>query len=231
MSFTYHCTVRQLFLIFIILPVAMQGQVAFSMATDASILRNFDSKQQFTVFGQSVYIQCHFESNSTFYALVSYHLNGKYNNPLIAEAKQPGIQPQRVGFTNRSEMKLRQVSIGYKHYLRGSYGRENSYNIYGMGGFGLIIGRATNTFSTPIDTTRYSVPNNIAEGVGNFKRLSLDLSAGFEFPVGYELYFYSEVRVHIPTTEYPSNYLVKNDNAPFLGSINVGIRILFNNDD
>ena len=221
----------RLLIFLLILPFITQGQIAFSMATDASMLRSLDSKQRFTVFGQSVYLKLHLTNTSTVYGLVTYHLNGKYNNSFIAQAKQPGTVPQRVSFTNRSEMRLRHVSFGYKHYLRGHYGNESSFNIYGMGGFGLVIGRAINIFSTPIDTSQYFVPNNIVEGSGNFKRLTLDVMAGFEIPVGYELYVYSEARVHIPTSDYPSGYLVKNENAPFFAGINLGVRILFNKDD
>jgi hypothetical protein len=36
--------------------------------------------------------------------------------------------------------------------------------------------------------------------------------------------------MHIPTTDYPNNYLLKNSNAPFVAGINLGIRVLFNAD-
>jgi hypothetical protein len=31
----------------------------------------------------------------------------------------------------------------------------------------------------------------------------------------------------IPTTDYPSQYLFVNENAPFTASLNLGIRLLF----
>ena len=42
--------------------------------------------------------------------------------------------------------------------------------------------------------------------------------------------FIQNLDMHIPTSDYPNNYLVKNPNAPFVGSINLGIRVLFNAD-
>ena len=92
------------------------------------------------------------------------------------------------------------------------------------------MAHATNTFSTFIDTALYTIQNNVVHGAGDFKRLTFDITGGIEFPVSYEIFMYSEVRMHIPTTDYPSSYLLKNSNAPFLGGINLGIRVLFNAD-
>jgi len=44
------------------------------------------------------------------------------------------------------------------------------------------------------------------------------------------MFVYTEIRLHIPTTNYPNSYLLKNSNAPFLAGINLGIRVLFNAD-
>jgi hypothetical protein len=207
-----------------------QAQVKFSLATDLSLLHNFDGKQKFTVVGQSLIPQWHFDKKTTVYAWFTYHANGKYNSNLIATAKSPGTQPQSISFTNQSEMKLRQFSLGVKKYFVGSYENLEKFNFYAAGGFGLIIGTATNTFSNFIDTALYTTQNNVVNGAGDFKRLTLDLTGGIEFPVSYEIFVYSEIRMHIPTTNYPNSYLLKNSNAPFLGGFNIGIRILFNAD-
>jgi hypothetical protein len=127
-------------------------------------------------------------------------------------------------------MKLRQFSIGIKKYFIGSYETLEKFNLYASGGFGLIFGSASNTFSNYIDTALYTIQNNVVHGSGDFKRLTLDLAGGIEFPVSYEIFVYSEIRMHIPTTNYPNSYLLKNSNAPLLGGINLGIRILFNAD-
>jgi len=127
-------------------------------------------------------------------------------------------------------MKLRQLSIGIKRYLIGSYKKLEKFNLYGAAGFGLMMGKAYNNFSVNVDTVLYAVQNKIVNGSGNFKRLSFDLAGGWEFPIAYEIFIYTEARVHIPTTEYPNKYLLKNNNAPFVSSINFGIRVLFNDE-
>lgn len=127
-------------------------------------------------------------------------------------------------------MRLRQFSLGIKKYFIGSFERLEQFNLYGAGGFGLIIGTASNNFSAFIDTSLYTIQNNVVNGSGDFKRLTLDLVGGVEFPVSYEMFVYSEIRMHIPTTNYPNNYLLKNSNAPFLAGINIGIRVLFSAD-
>jgi hypothetical protein len=125
-------------------------------------------------------------------------------------------------------MKIRQISVGIIKYLTGSFKKLEKFNLYGSAGFGLMMGNASNTFSLKVDTLLYNVQNKIINGAGNFKRLSFDLSGGWELPISYEIFWYAEARLQIPTTGYPSDYLLKNNNAPFLGSVNLGIRVLFN---
>jgi len=206
------------------------AQIKFSAATDVSILHNFDPQQKFTVIGQTVLPQWHLDKKNTVYAWLLYHANGKYENTLIATAKAPGTQPQTISFTNQSTMRLRQISFGFKRYLVGSFDHLEKFNLYVAGGFGVMYGHASNTFSTNIDTALYTVQYNVAHGSGDFKRLTFDITGGAEFPVSYEIFIYSEIRMYIPTTDYPSSYLMNNSHAPFLGSINLGIRIIFNAD-
>ena len=208
----------------------VKSQVKFSLATDISLLRNFEKDQKFTVFGQSIYPQWHLDRKNSFYAWLDYHTNGKYRTPLTATAKSPSTQPQVISFTNNSEMRLRQVSLGIKRFIIGGFDDLEGLNFYGTGGFGLVFGRLTNTFSPGIDTSLYSIQNNIASGTEKFKRLTLDVSGGFEFPISYEIYIYSEVRVNFPTSNYPDNYFFKNAKAPLFGSINIGMRVSFNAD-
>ena len=170
------------------------------------------------------------DKKTTLYAWFSYHANGKYHNNLVATAKSPATQPQAMSFTSNSQMRLRQFSLGIKKYFVGSFERLDKFNLYGAAGFGLIIGTASNSFSRSIDTSLYSIQNNVVNGSGDFKRLTLDILGGAEFPVSYEIFVYSEIRMHIPTTNYPNSYLLKNSNAPFLAGINLGIRILFSAD-
>jgi len=208
----------------------MQAQVKFSLGSDVSVLHNFDGKQKFTVVGQTLLPQWHFDKKTTLYAWFSYHANGKYHNNLLATAKSPSTQPQTISFTSNSQMRLRQFSLGIKKYFIGFFDRPDQFNLYGGGGFGLIIGSASNNFSSYIDTSLYTIQNNVVNGSGDFKRLTLDLIGGAEFPVSYEMFVYTEIRMYIPTTNYPNSYLLKNSNAPFLAGINLGIRILFSAD-
>ncbi|HEV8271504.1 MAG TPA: hypothetical protein VGQ04_09395 [Chitinophagaceae bacterium] len=224
-------SLRNAFIIFFLLcSSSMFAQVKFSLATDISLLHNFDGQQKFTAVGQTVISQWHFDKKNTLYGWFSYHANGKYNTTLTATAKLPSTQPQSFTFDNQSQMRLRQISIGYKRYLWGSFENLEKFNLYAAGGFGLMFGTASNTFSTYIDTALYTMQSNVVHGTGDFKRLTFDITGGVEFPVAYEIFIYSEVRMHIPTTDYPSSYLVKSSNAPFLGGINLGIRVLFNAD-
>jgi len=224
-------SLRNAFIIFSLLcNSCLFAQVKFSLATDISLIHCFDEQQKFTSVGQTVIPQWHFDNKSTIYGWFSYHSNGKYNTTLTATAKSPSTQPQSFTFNNESEIRLRQVSIGYKRYFLGSFERLEKFNLYAAGGFGLMFGTATNTFSTYIDTALYTINNKVVHGKGDFKRLTFDITGGVEFPVAYEMFIYSEVRMYIPITDYPSSYLVKSSNAPFLGSINLGIRVLFNAD-
>ena len=157
-------------------------------------------------------------------------MKGKYENTLIATATSPTTQPQTISFSNQSEMKLKQISFGFKRYLIGSYNHLEKFNLYAAGGFGVMYGNASNIFSTNIDTSLYTIQYNVVHGSGDFKRLTFDLSGGVEFPISYEIYIYSEMRMYIPTTDYPSKYLLNNSHAPKLGSINIGLRILFDSD-
>jgi len=224
-------SLRNAFIIFFLLcNSCLFAQVKFSLATDISLLHNFDGQQKFTVIGQTVLPQWHLDKRNTIYAWFTYHSNGKYEGTLTATAKAPGTQPQSISFTTKSEMKLRQLSLGLKRYFIGSFDKLENFSVYGTAGFGLIIGSASNTFSTNIDTALYYVQNNVANGTGDFKRLTFDITGGIDFPVSYELFLYTEIRMHIPITDYPSSYLLKNSNAPFLGGINFGLRVLFNAD-
>lgn len=218
-----------LFILFL-LPLIAIGQPRFSVSSDISIMHNFDGRQPFTVPGQSIGLQWHPDEKYSVYSYFTYHLKGKYVSRLQARAKQPATQPQAFQFTNRSEMQLHHLSIGVKKYLTGSYRNTDKLTLYISGGFGLLLGEAVNNFSVSIDTSLYNVQDNVIGGSGDFKRLSFDLSAGIEYPVGYAIFLFSEARLLIPTTDYPSSYLLKNNNAPFLGSFNIGVRILFNDD-
>ncbi len=214
-----------LILAIIVTNPAQSQQTRFSLATDLSILRSFKKEQQFWSVGQTVKFHFHFTPRDGAYAWLSYYSRGKFTNRLVADAKDPVTLPQQVNFDNKAEMSFKHISFGWQHYFKGSSDSESGMNVYGYAGFGLMFGRATNVHSANIDTATYYLP--VLNGEAGFKRLTLDLGIGVEAPVGGDVFAYFEGRAHVPTTDYPSQYLFINRNAPFVAAANVGIRILF----
>lgn len=119
------------------------------------------------------------------------------------------------------------MSLGFKHYFVGTTDAEVNWNLYTITGFGLMFGRATNHYTASIDTSLYNAPQQPVTGHGHFKRLTLDLGLGWEIPLSADIYLYVNGKVWIPTSDYPSKYLFVNDNAPLVGMLGLGVRILF----
>lgn len=198
---------------------------AFSLSTDAALLRSFSEGQRFWAFGQTVSGNFHFDPQWTGYATISYFTNGRFKNSFTATAKD-SAQPAQVGYTARSHLRFRQLSLGFKYYLKGAYNQEQSWNLYGLGGFGLMFGSVENFYSQQIDTSRYHVPQQSLEGSADFKRLTFDLGLGAEALLGAAVYLYADLRTWIPASDFPSPYLY-NNNMPRNLSVHGGIRVLF----
>jgi hypothetical protein len=139
-----------------------------SVATDIDALRNFREGQQFWAFGQTVQAQFHITHKDAVYCWLSYYTNGKFKNSATATAKLPATTPQEIVYTNQSSMGLRQFSLGWKRYFKGTYDIESGWSLYGYGGFGLMSGKIVNTHSPVIDSADYNVP--VKNGNGSFKR-------------------------------------------------------------
>ena len=199
----------------------------FSIATDLSVLRNFKEEQRFWAIGQSVQGHIHIAPRDGAYAIFTYYTTGKFSNRLVAKAKSTGTNPQQFNFFSNAEMRLRHLSIGWKRYLNGVYNGDDTRNLYGFAGFGLLWGNIQNTYDRLIDTALYNTPSNPIMGTGSFKRLTLDLAGGWEIHVGGDIYLYAEGRVWIPASDYPSEYLLVNDRAPLIATLHLGFRILF----
>lgn len=197
-----------------------------SVATDVSLLHNFKKEQRYTVIGQTVTGILHVTGKEAAYINFNYFSNGKFKNDLVATAKLPLTNPQHINYINNCKMRLKHFSIGYRKYLKGSADAEKEWNLYGFAGLGIILGRVENSHSVSIDTSIYSLP--VLNGKANFKRLTLDLGMGWEMPLGGDVSLYAEGRVLVPTTDYPSSYIFVNDKAPFVGMLNLGLRIFFN---
>jgi hypothetical protein len=187
--------------------------------------RSFKKEQQYWAVGHTVHALFHFTPKDGAYAWISYYSAGKFRNHLTATAKSVSTIPQQINYDNDGEMRFKQLSIGWKKYLKGNCALEEGWNLYAYAGFGLLLGRISNIHSTVIDTNMYNVPVRV--GKANFKRLTADLGLGWETPIGADIFLYTEGRVWIPTTDYPSKFLFVNDNAPLVAMINAGIRILF----
>lgn len=205
--------------------VAVYAQVRFSFATDLDAQRSFKKEQQYWSIGHTLQTQFHIGPKEGVYAWLSYYSKGKFNNEVTATAKSPSTLPQQINYTNSANMRFKQVSVGWKKYLKGTFDAKAKWNLYACAGFGLVFGRVDNTQSAVIDTALYNVP--IRDGRANFKRLTIDGCLGGELPLGADLFLYTEGRAWIPTTDYPSKYIFVNKDAPLIGMINFGIRVLF----
>jgi hypothetical protein len=210
---------------FISLTVVSFCQTRFSIATDLGLQRSFKKGQQYWAGGHTIQGQFHFTPKEGAYIWVSYYTNGKFKNDVMATAKSTTILPQQINFVNSAVMRFKQISIGWKKYLKGRSDAEDGWNLYGYAGFGLIMGRVDNVHLPSINLADYNV--SVAPGKANFKRLTVDVGLGGEIALGADIYFYAEGRAWIPTSGYPSKYIFVNNNAPLVGMINAGIRILF----
>ncbi len=224
----FPCLKKKTFILFVsslFFVGAFSQQAQFSLATDLSLFRSFKKDQRYWSLGQTITGHFNFTPVDGFYIWFTYSGNGKFNRQVDAIAKSVLTVPQQVSYTNYARLRFNHLSMGWKHYLKGSYNAENSWNLYGYAGFGLLFGIAQNVHSVVIDTSDYSLP--VWSGRAKFKRLTLDLGLGYEIPVGGDIYFYMEGRALVPTTDYPSHYLFVNENAPLTGSVNAGLRLLF----
>ncbi|HSU26906.1 MAG TPA: hypothetical protein VLJ68_00875 [Chitinophagaceae bacterium] len=216
-------------LLILILFISSSGQsqqLRFSIATDLGLQRSFKKGQQYWAVGHTVHLHFNYNKRNGVYGWISYYSNGKFTNALQATAKSPSTNPQQMNYSNNAIMRFKHISLGWRHYLKGEIAVENKLNIYGYAGWGLMLGRVENKDSPLIDTTIYILP--VARGKANFKRLTIDIGLGWEWPIGYDVYFYNEARVWLPTTDYPSKYLFVNRKAPLVASLDIGLRILFN---
>ena len=201
------------------------AQPQFSLSTDLSLQRNFKNEQQYWAAGHTVITNFHLTPQDGIYAWFCYFSDGKFSNNITAIAKNPLTSPAQKNYQNNARMHFKQFSVGWKRYLKGNPEAEKSWNLYGSAGFGLMLGTVTNSHSIAIDTALYAVL--VLSGKANFKRLTFDLALGAEIPLGGDFFIYSEARALIPTIGYPSEFILINNNAPFVGNLGIGLRLLF----
>lgn len=188
-------------------------------------MRNFSPNQKFWSLGETVQFNFHFTKRQSAYAWLAYYTPGKFKNNFSATAKSPVTVPSNIPFKATGRWRSNEVSIGWKHYFKGSFDAETGYNVYSIAGLGLMFTKVENIFTPSIDTSLYTAPTR--SGNSEFYRLTIDLGVGAEFPIGGNFFLYSDVRTWIPTTDYPSPYLHNNKNVPMPLMISGGMRILF----
>ncbi|MFL5787237.1 MAG: hypothetical protein ACJ748_04230 [Flavisolibacter sp.] len=218
-------------LILLFVPCFIHGQVLFSLTSDASLLRNLSPQQKFWSFGQTIQGQFHFSKKESAYIWVCYYTPGIYKNSYTAVEKNPGTIPSQINYTVRGRWLPRQMSIGWRHYLKGSFDNNDTWNLYTIVGFGIMISTLQNTFNLPIDTSKYTIPSNPIEGNSSFRRLTFDLGLGGEFAIGSDIFLYGEGRILTPASDKnPSSYFHNYSHVPLSLTMNAGIRVLFNFD-
>jgi hypothetical protein len=221
--------VKNKFILFISISLLLHkvvlSQTTWSIATDLNAIRSFKTDQRYWSAGLTIRGEAHITKKDGPYAWVSYFIPGKFRNNLLAEAKSTATIPQTIAFRNQANMSIKEFSIGWKHYFKGDAYKEGTWNLYGMAGFGIIGGKIKNIFQTVIDSSLYDTP--IINGESRFKRLTIDLGAGWETLVSGDLYLYNELKLWIPTTDYPNKYLLANNYTPLIASFHIGIRVYF----
>jgi hypothetical protein len=218
----------RIFFIAVLALISSAAFTQFSVATDGTLLRNLNNQQKFWAFGQTVQLNFYPTSSNknAIYTWISYYTNGKFKNNFTATAKDVATTPQELPYIVHTNLRYRHLSVGWKHYFTGGYNAETAWNVYGYAGFGLLLGKAENSYNKSVDSALYIITPPV-EGNGAFKRLTLDAGLGTEFPLGTAVFVYTEARTWIPTSHYPSKYLYKdNYNIPAILAINLGLRVL-----
>ena len=202
-------------------------QVRFSIATDLAVLRNLSPDQHFWSVGQTVQGDFHLSARETFFAGLCYFGTGNFRNNFVATATSPLTFPATQTYTVGGGWRMREFSLGWKHYFKGSFDAEDAWNLYGLAAFGLVFTAAQNDLLTPMDTSVYRPQPAPMLGIGAWKRLTMDLGLGFEYPLGGNFCVYGETKIWLHTSDYPSPYLHRNERVPLPVLLKGGIRILF----
>jgi hypothetical protein len=205
--------------------LTLAAQVNFSIETGLSGLHNFSPQQSFWAIGQTVEADFHFSPRHTAYASLDYYTEGKFKNDFVAVAKPPFTGPLRINYTATGRLTYRQISLGWKHYFKGSFNEEKNFNIYSMAGFGFLLGRVRNNFSVSIDTGLYRVEPTLGEN--KFRRLTFDIGVGAEQPLGGNFFLFAHSRLWLPASSHTSPYLSNQRDVPLAVMVSAGLRILF----
>jgi hypothetical protein len=207
------------------LSLVISAQTAFSVGTGLSGLRNFSPQQKFWAAGQTVNVNLHFAPKEGAYASIDYYTEGKFKNTFIATANSPLTSPQTKAYIATGRLTYRQLSLGWKHYFKGSYNAGKDFTIYGIAGFGYLFTKVRNSNSIAIDATQYLV--RPAAGAGKLDRLTFDLGFGAELPLGGNFFAFADGRTWLPASGTESPYLHYQRNVPLPVIVSAGLRLLF----
>ena len=201
----------------------LPAQPRFGVASGACVLRNFSPQQNFWAFGQTLQTLLHFSPKESAYGSLDYYTEGKYNNIFTASAKSPATSPQELDYIAVGRLSYRQISLGWKHYFKGSYDEHQNISIYGLAGFGFLFAKVRNF--VPIDTVLYNVVPTF--GQSKVRKLTFDLGIGVEQSLGGNFFVFADGRMWLPASSHTSPYLSNQKNVPLAGIFSVGLRILF----
>lgn len=200
-----------------------QAQLRFSAATDLTLQRQFGGQQRFWAIGQTVTGTAHFSAKESFYAWLNYSSQGRFTNRYRAVSGIGIAQPYNVktGWTNHH------FSMGWQHYFKGSFEEGSTWSLYGRAGFGLSFARITNSFEPLPDTTVYKIMEGPTRETGTFRRLTLDLGLGVEYPLSPEIFVYGELRTLLPASFSPSPLVHASASKTQPVWLSAGCRLLF----
>lgn len=206
---------------------AVKAQTVFSLGTNFSVFHNASPQQKFWTLGQFVEGYAHFSKKESAYAWFNYTVQGKFKNTFTAVAKDPQTVPPSFDYTITSRWRFNQFSLGWKHYFKGAFDNEDSWNLYGMAGFGLLYTHINNEYNNTIDTALYTSEKLIYSGSTTYKKLTFDLGLGVDYPIGGDLFVYGDLRAWLPASDKTSPYLINNKNVPLTLIGSVGLRVMF----
>ncbi len=218
-----HCLAILMLMINTGLPAQSPPRIAIS--TDFTVQHNLSPDQKYWAIGQNLRGEWKLVFPSPVYVGFSYYTKGNFSNQLTAAAKDPATVPAGINYINKGSMRFSHLTVGLKHYIIGSWEAEQDWNLYGLTGLGVLMGRTSNVHSEIIDTNQYQLP--VLSGSRRFSRLTLDLGAGIEIPMGGDMYLYSEAKTFIPLTYFPSQYLLNYKYNPLTLNLGIGVRVLF----
>ena len=215
---------KSLLAVCLFLSISVSAQMDFGLASGLTGLRNFSPQQKFWAIGQTIQANFHFSPRQNLYASFDYYSDGKFQNRFIATAKSSTTLPEQIAYTALGGLIYRQISLGVRHYFKGTYTAEKDYNIYGLVGFGFLFGKVRNANSPSVDSALYHVQP--LAGESSLKKLTFDIGLGGEVPIGANFLVFVDGRGWLPASSGTSPYLHNQKNVPLSFILSTGLRMV-----